>query len=426
MSFTNKQSHLTLAERIIIEKAISNNSKKMDIASILGKDKSTIGKEIRHHRILSHHNSYPTDCASFQKCPKKHSCQPNKCQDYIKFTCARRDRSPGACNGCPNYQSCHYDKYRYIAQKAHAEYRENWVDARVGVNMTVSEAKKLGDFIKPLIDQGQSIYQIVTNNPDLGVSEKTLYNYINDGVFSVSGIANIDLRRKTGRKISKKKSLAFKKRKDCSYLKGRTYTDYKNYISENPYMSVMQMDTVYNDVSNGPFLQTFELLDFGFTIALIHETKTSATMVKGMDILEDIMGSELFMKYAPVVLTDRGSEFYDANGFERLLDGSRRTRIFYCDPMQSGQKGHLENSHREIRYICPKEVDLKAIGLNSQEAANRMMSHINSFPRESLKGKSPIEMMKFIAPELYQQFELFGIKEIEKDKVILKPYLLKK
>lgn len=34
--------------------------------------------------------------------------------------------------------------------------------------------------------------------------------------------------------------------------------------------------------------------------------------------------------------------------------------------------------------------------------------------------------MKFIAPELYKQFELFGIKEIEKDKVILKPYLLKK
>lgn len=70
MSFNNKHSHLTLDERIIIEKAIANNSKKMDIASTLGKDKSTIGKEIRRHRILSHHNSYPTDCSSFQKCKK--------------------------------------------------------------------------------------------------------------------------------------------------------------------------------------------------------------------------------------------------------------------------------------------------------------------------------------------------------------------
>ena len=27
-------------------------------------------------------------------------------------------------------------------------------------------------------------------------------------------------------------------------------------------------------------------------------------------------------------------------------------------PMQSGQKGSLENMHRELRYILPNEVDL--------------------------------------------------------------------
>ncbi len=36
---------------------------------------------------------------------------------------------------------------------------------------------------------------------------------------------------------------------------------------------------------------------------------------------------------------------------EKRDDGTRRTRVFYCDPMQSGQKGSLENMHRELRYI---------------------------------------------------------------------------
>lgn len=186
------------------------------------------------------------------------------------------------------------------------------------------------------------------------------------------------------------------------------------------------MDTVYNDVSNGPFLQTFEFTDFGFMFGFIHYQKTADEMIKGMDLLESILGHDLFLKYVPVTLTDRGAEFIKAEAFEAFDEGTRRTRIFYCDPMQSGQKGALENSHKEIRYICPKQTDLKALGLIDQADANLMFSHINSFPRESLKGKSPIEMMKFLAPELYEKFEAFGIHEIEKDKVILKPYLLKK
>lgn len=423
----NKQFHLTLNERHIIEKGISNGSTKSEIANVIGKDKSTIGKEIKLHRQLSHHNSYPTDCAHYQKCKLKKSCQSSTCPDYSPFKCSRRDRSPGACNGCHKYQSCRYDKFFYHAGTADKEYKETLVDSREGVNLTSKEAEELGNIIKPLLLQGQSPYQIIIQHPELKLSEKTLYNYINDGVFTVVGISNINLRQKVSRKLPKKdRKNVFKKREDRQYLKGRTYKDFKNYVEEYPNISVVQMDTVYNDVSNGPFLQTFEFTDFGFMFGFIHDQKTADEMVKGMDLLETILGHDLFLKYVPVTLTDRGTEFIKADAFEALNEGSRRTRIFYCDPMQSGQKGALENSHREIRYICPKETNLKDIGLIDQNNANLMFSHINSFPRESLKGKSPIEMMKFLAPELYEKFEAFGIHEIEKDKVILKPYLLKK
>ena len=114
--------------------------------------------------------------------------------------------------------------------------------------------------------------------------------------------------------------------------------------------------------------------------------------------------------------------------------------------MASGQKGSLENNHKEIRYICPKENDLKDLGLNSQEKANLIVSHINSQSKEHLKGKSPLEVMEFMNPALYQKFKDFGIdsaydygnekaigkaikdfgiERINKDNIVLKPYLLK-
>ena len=62
---------------------------------------------------------------------------------------------------------------------------------------------------------------------------------------------------------------------------------------------------------------------------------------------------------------------------------------------------------------------------NSQEKANLIVSHINSQPKEYLKGKSPLEMMEFLNPDLYKRFIEFGIKKIENDDIILKPYLLK-
>ena len=79
---------------------------------------------------------------------------------------------------------------------------------------------------------------------------------------------------------------------------------------------------------------------------------------------------------------------------------------------------------RTARWLerCKQEM----VRLNSQEDANLITSHINSFPKERLNGKTPFEMLKFLNPEMAERFIQFGIVEIEKDKVVLKPYLLKK
>ena len=308
-----------------------------------------------------------------------------------------------------------------------AEYRMNLKESREGVNLTSKEAKAMADIVGPLLKQGLSPYQILEAHPELGICEKTLYNYIEDDIFhEVGGITVMDLRRQVSRKIKKAKKNAYKKRKDRQYLKGRTYKDYLSYISENPDTYVVQMDTVYNDITNGPFMQTFKFLCCDTLIAIYHDSKTADDMVEGVNLLEKILGKRLFRRFVNVILTDRGGEFTAAELIENSGKGIRRTRVFYCDPMQSGQKGSLENNHIELRYICPKETDLRALGLTDQKQLNLALSHINSAPIEKLGGKSPLDMAEFMFPELYKKLTAFGITKIETDKIILKPYLLKK
>ena len=425
MRNSNSFTHLTLKERRIILAGITNGSTKTAIAQTIGKNKSTVGKEIKLRRKLTHKCKMPLECNNYRKCVFGRQCIPD-CPNYSPFRCSRRDRSPGACNGCSSWSRCRFDKYQYIPEDAHLDYRSLLVDSRLGVNLTVQQAKAMASIIAPLLKQGHSPYQIVTSHPELGISEKTLYNYIEQDVFhEVAGITVMDLRRQVSRKLPKKKAAGYKKRADRKYLVGRTYKDYHAFLSDHPDVFVVQMDTVYNDENNGPFIQTFKFVKPGLLFAVYHTEKTSFSMRKGVDLLEAILGGTLFRKYVQVLLTDRGSEFSAADAMENGSDGTRRTRVYYCDPMQSGQKGTLENKHIELRYILPKGTDLKALGLTGQDALNLALSHVDSAPEESLGGRSPLELTEFLYPDLYEKLCAFGIRLIPKDQVVLKPYLLK-
>ena len=213
MATSNKNLHLTDDERKIIQRGIENNSSKKSIADTLGKDKSTIGKEIKNHRTLSYKSKYPVECVDTGKCPNKysHHCSMD-CPAFKPFICKRRDRSPCACNGCERYKRCRFDKYMYDASAAQKEYAELLCDARAGVNATVNEIRDLGLLIKPLLEQGQSLYVICQNHPEIKVSDRTLYTYIEDGVFQDAGVSitNLDLKRKVRRKIPKNKRIPIK------------------------------------------------------------------------------------------------------------------------------------------------------------------------------------------------------------------------
>ena len=64
---------------------------------------------------------------------------------------------------------------RYDARFADRKYREKLSGSRAGINMTKCELHQKDMPITPLIEQGQSPYQIATNHPELDMSARTMY-----------------------------------------------------------------------------------------------------------------------------------------------------------------------------------------------------------------------------------------------------------
>jgi IS30 family transposase len=405
--------HLTLQDRQTIEAAIKKGSTFAEMGRLLEKDPSGISKEIKRHREFKARNSFNRAvlCENRRQCKKRCS---TKCPELKAPACRRRDSSPGACNGCEK-RNCPMDKYYYHAARADANYRKLLVEAREGINLTEEERDAIGSTISPLLNRGQSVYQVLSAHPELGISERSLYRHIEAGVFKKFNVDNFSLKEKVSRKPFRGK---YKKRKEPANYNGRRYADYVAFREQNPECHVVEMDTVYNHPS-GPYLQTFVVPDCQMLLARIHQDKTSNSMASTLDFFQERLGLELFRKLFPVLLADRGSEFEMFRLFERDAADNDRLRIFYCDPMQSSQKPHVENSHNYVRDIIPNG---KPMGGLSQEDISLMLSHINSTPRRSLQGKTPFETFSFFFSA--NTARLLGIREIPRDEVVLRPSLI--
>ena len=389
---------------------------KYEIANELDKTQSTIAREINRHKILKPHNIYKSsnlfNCKFFVNC----KICTNKCRIFQPISCKDRDRNIGVCNNCSKLKTCNLDKYFYFAEEAHKKYKYTLTDSRQGVNLNTSELIELAHLICPLIKKGQSIYTILNNHPEIKFCEKTIYNYIEMGLFKDWSVTNITLKRKIRRRLPNKQ---LKKRKEPTNYNGRTYTDYLEYKVQNPNITTTEMDTVYNN-QTGPYIQTFIFENTGLMIGLLKQHKTAEEMSNSLNYFQDILSDEMFKKLFGLLLTDRGSEFAKPNLFEINQEtGEIRGNIFYCDAQMASQKPHVENNHIFIRNILQKKKSMKEL---TQDKLDLMFSHINSVPRKSLGGKSPYQAFEFFYGK--ETLDKLHIQKIEKDKVTLQPYLL--
>ena len=411
--------HLTFEERCKIEELLNKRLRKYQIAKELGRTQSTISREINSHKDAQMHTDYSNNyysCVYYKDCKK---CD-HRCKFFKPIECKDRDKFYGACNNCEKIRNCKLDKYFYRAARAEKDYRYHLSESRKGINMDENDLYNLAHLICPLIRQGQSIYTILENHPEINLSAKSIYNYIDGGYFKDFGVTNMTLRRKVIRRKRKVDSTKLKKRKQPADYAGRTYTDYLQYKLDNPDKSTTEMDTIYNN-QNGPYIQTFIFENTGFMIGILHQEKTADSMSDALNKIRDKLTSEEYEKLFSLILSDRGTEFSKPIQFEINKEtGEIKGKIFYCDPQHPSQKPHVENNHILIRYILPKKTNLNFL---TQEKLDLMFSHINSTPRITLGGKTPYEVFTFIYGE--KVAKKLNIQKIEKDDVTLTPSLLK-
>ena len=438
---TYKYKHLTLDDRISIQKGLKDRLTFADIAASIGKDPSTISKEVRGHLIVKETG---TRSRPFNPCMGRKDCILQRkacaecdqtynfhnrdcycalcgrcndaCPDFIEEKCKILSKPPYVCNGCKSVRSCTLRKQVYDAKEAQKAYEENRSDSRTGIDLTPEELQRLDDIISPLIRQGQSIHQICVNNADdIMCDERSIYNYVDAGILSVG---NIDLPRKVRyRKRRKKKTVHIDKL--CHV--GRTYEDFQKYMEAHPDLNVVEMDSVEGKRDSLKVLLTLFFRDSSVMLAFLREANTARSVTEIFNALYSKLGRELFMKLFPVILTDRGSEFTDPAAIEFDECGERRTFVFYCDPQRSSQKGSIEVTHEFVRRILPKGTSFKDL---TQEKVNLMMSHINSYSRKKLNDRSAYQMFSFFYGK--DTLDTLNIQSIDANEITLKPGLLAK
>ena len=436
--------HLSTSQRIHIEKGLNDGLSFAAIARKLDKHPSTIAKEVKKYRTLQPREKdpkKPARCALFKECTLRFLCdkkdcvkmckscydiklQVSKCSylcsEYREPQCASISKAPFVCNHCARQRTCNKEKAYYIAQNADQSSQELLVSCRQGINQAPADIAMLDTLISPLLAQGQSLAHIYAfHGHEIPCSRKTLYNYIDQGVFTDK---NIDLRRKVRYKCKPRKtgtrvSLAAKE-----FRIGRTYEDFQKFIQENPDIPVVELDTVEGgrDNSTQAFLTIF-FRNCSLMLIFVLQEKSQDQVIKVFDYLTEKLGIKVFQELFPVILTDNGVEFQFPERLECDKNGEIRTKIFYCNPNSSWQKGRIEKNHEYIRYVIPKSQSLDHY---KQRDACVLMNHINSEARDSLNGCTPFRLSKMLLNNRLHR--LLCLQEIPGDQVHLKPSLLKK
>lgn len=439
---TKYNKHFTYDDRIKIQKIITEHRnedgslslKLVDIANMLDKDPSSISKEVKHHRIESN----PKDttqiqtlnktCKHFDECAlidhvnpygipafcKNMSACVKTCKNFEKAACPNTKKFPWVCNGCPKMKKCNLTKYLYYGDQAQKDYKDTLVECRKGINMTSDEFKLLDQTVTTLIRKGQPIAHIcLTNN--LGVSERTVYNYINCGYLTAK---RYDTRRMVRYKVRYKHKIS---NSDMKRLKeGRGYEDYVQYSLSHPELNIVQMDTVKGTKDSKKTLLTLHFLKTNFQLAILLPNGEMESVTKAINDIYNTLGKEMFMNMFGMILTDNGVEFADPIAIEfDPATGEQRTKLFFCHAYKSCEKGSCEKNHEYIRYILPKET---SFGFLTNEKTHLMMSHINSTVRPSFKC-SPYQLMELMYGK--EIIDKFKIKKIDPKDIMLKPELLK-
>ena len=217
------------------------------------------------------------------------------------------------------------------------------------------------------------------------ICTKTLYNYIDKGIFS--GISNKDLWQKRNKKRRKyrpvgrvsrtnrmcrsieKRPLAVEKRRDYGHWEGDTL--------KGPRGAKVSLITLTERKSREEII--------------IKVARASQEAIKAaIDELERKYGQGFKSKFKSITF-DNGVEFLDWRSLEiSILGNGRRTTIYFAHSFSSWERGSNENHNRMIRRFVPKGTDIADL---TETRINDIEDWMNSYPRRILAYKTPKQVV---------------------------------
>lgn len=395
-----KNKHLTLKERETIEAGLKEGRTFKDIAFDVGKDPTTISKEVLRHVIVS-----PTSVTRVDGQGRPIPAAP----------CPKLLRPPYVCHSCPHVRrKCAHDKRYYRARSAQQAYETLRSESREGIPLNKERFYEIDRILSDRIKRGQRLYHVLRSE-NLGVSKSTVYRHLHKGYLSISAMDMPRVVKFKPRKTKKADTVP------KALKEGRSYADFRAHVEENQISSWVEMDTVIGTIG-GKTILTFDFTFCNFMFGLLLDDKTASSASSAILGLKTLLADHGWDSGSvfPVILTDNGGEFADVFAFENDLDGSRKTRLFFCDPMRSSQKPHVEKNHTLFRDIVPKGRSFDAF---SQDTVNLIFSHVNSVRRKSLNGKTPHELFSFAFGQALPG--LLGVRSIPPERVVQSPLLQK-
>ena len=338
-----KYVHLSESDRFKIEGLLEGKKGASEIAVILRRDRSTIYREMRRGTI----NRLQWDLR------KREQYRANYAQaDYVK-------------QGRNKERSLKIGKDKDLEEYI----RVKLVEEKFAPDAIIGQIKLDG-----LVFEG-----IITT--------KTLYNYIDAGVFD--GISNKDLweKRNKRKRGYKPVSRVSTKNRGCRSIEERPKK-----VDNRLEYGHWEGDTVKGPLTALTRLFTLTERKSREEIIIKIEQGTQEAIKAALDGLEVKYGAGFKAKFKSITF-DNGVEFLGWRSLEISIQGliERRTTIYFAHSYSSWERGTNENQNRMIRRFIPKGTDIADV---SEKQIQWIQDWMNNYPRKILGYKTANEMAK--------------------------------
>lgn len=400
---------LTRHERDTVQRMLERGASCREIARELGRSPSTVSAEVSSHRFVT--------------APKSRRGERVGAGTDLSAACPRLAAWPRCCNGCGRYRALGCKRRPHVFYDARAAQLcadSVLVSSRRGIDADEPAAAARLEAIRDCLRRGLSPEQMAARNGGpVDLSPSTIYRWVSAGY---DGMTNMELRRKVGYRPRKRAA----GRAATRHSARRSYAAFLA-LGEDACAAAWEMDTVEGAREDSACLLTLLHRPSRLQLALPLEEKTAGCVADALGDIREVLGADGMGRVFRAVLTDNGAEFSDEAAVAALLgEGPGETRLFYCDPRRSDQKGACERNHVEIRKLLPKGAGLRFDRLSPADLA-LAMSHVNSEPRGALGFSTPARAFRaMLGDDAAALLDAYGVGDVPLAELDLTPGLIER